>query len=188
MTPAAAAWTTEVYCRRLKAIQSLCVGMVLVLAVIATGFTMVVWLALDGLALAGQLYTIGGISIITIITGAITPFVPWFAWWQAGRLVQQKLPRIAKGHPELVDAATDTERLSELFAIKTYTEYAIPTGVAFVWAITYHIVSDTLILVWIAGLLIFLLFHYPSVGKFTTWMTWATEQIRTLRTPTKPAV
>jgi hypothetical protein len=166
----------------LQAIQSLCIGMVLVMLVISTGFTMVVWLALDGQALAGQLYTIGGISIVTIITGCITPFVPPIAWWIAKNQVNQRLPLMAKGHPELVEPTLDAQRLSELFALKTYIEYAIPVGVAFAWAITYHIVSDTRILVWIAGLLLFALLRYPTAGKYKTWMTWATAELGRFRT------
>lgn len=178
-------WKSASFVRRLKAIQSLCLSMVLVLTFIATGFTAVVWFALDGLALAGQLYTVSGISIVTILTGIVTPFVPLLAMRMSHQLVNSKWLVIAKSHPELVDPATDAQRLGELFAQKTYLEYAIPTGVAFAWAIIYHIVSDSLILGLIGLLMLFVLFRYPTQQRYFYWMEWATSKVSEARSSTQ---
>ena len=174
-------WDTIPYRRQLVAIQSLCLGMVGVMTFIATGFTAVVWLALDGQALAGQLYTIAGVSIITWMTGLLTPFVPLGTWWLSRSQTDTKLAEIAKSHPELLNYSTDVQRVTELFAYKTYIEYAIPTGFAFAWAIVYHIVSDSLILLWIGALLLLLLARYPSSAKYQEWMERALLDVQKRR-------
>jgi hypothetical protein len=156
--------------RRIGTLGTLCLGMMIGLVVITAGIWMVIWFALDGQPLTGHLFVVGGLPLITLITGVLTLFVPPIALWAGWA-------KSAAGLRELPPDA-DAEQLLDVFAGVVFTEYAVAGGVAFAWALVFHATSDPLMLLWIAALLAFMTTRYPTIARTRVWFNQATEQRR----------
>lgn len=169
------------FAQKLSVIRVACRGMIVILAGIAIGFSLVVYFALDGIPLAGNLLNIGGVSILAIITGLLTPVVPVVAWKVGQNRREEGIRKLVKQHPETMSTDADVEGLVEAFAGGTFLEYAICTGVGFVWAVVFHVISSPLMLVWIAFLILFLAFRFPSLARTKVWYDAAVVELARLR-------
>jgi hypothetical protein len=161
--------------RRLAALRGLCSVLMLALVVISAGFGLVVWYVLDGLPLAGRLVTIGGLSVITVATGVLTPLVPVVALWAGRRRGEAGLRELA-AEPSAGDEA-DAERLVDVFAGQTFTEYAVAGGVGFAWAVLFHVTSDPLMLLWVGGLVVFMAVRLPTTARARRWFDAAADRL-----------
>lgn len=155
--------------RRIGTLGALCRGMMIALVVVTAGIWMVIWFALDGEPLTGHLIVVGGLPVVTVVTGVLTLFVPPVALW-AGRA------KSAAGLREL-PADADDERLLDLFAGVVFTEYAVAGVAAFAWALVFHATSDPLMLLWIAAILAFMTTRYPTAARAKAWFDHAAAQL-----------
>ena len=169
------------FAQKLSVIRAACRGMMVILAGIAFGFSLVVYFALDGIALAGNMVSVGGVSILAIGAGVLTPFVLLVAWKLGQSKRDAAVRKLAAVHPEVVGSEAESEGLLDAYAGGKFTEYAITTGVGFVWAVVFHVISSPLMLLWIAVLIGFLAWRFPTVSNAKSWYDMAVQQLVRLR-------
>ena len=169
------------FAQKLSVIRTVCLGMMVILAGIAFGFSLVVYFALDGIALAGNMLSVGGVSILAIGAGVLTPFVPLVAWKVGQSKRAAGVRKLVDAHPEVIGSEAETEGLLDAYAGGKFTEYAIATGVGFVWAIVFHVISSPLMLAWIAVLIGFLAVRFPTVSNAKSWYNKAAQELIRLR-------
>ena len=158
--------------RRLANLRLLCLGLMLMLAVLSAGIGMVVWFVLEGLPLAGRRVTVGGVSLPTVVTGVLTLAVPVVALWVGRSRGEAWLSALAAEGPD-----DDTEKLLDVFAGVTFAEYAVAGGVGFAWATLFHLTSDPLMLLWVGGLIAFMALRYPTTGRARAWFDAAADRL-----------
>ena len=102
--------------QKLSVLRTVSLGMLAVIVVVSVGFALVVFYALDGVPLAGNRFTVEGVSVLAVAGVAATPVVLLAAFF-AGRAKRAALvERMNLDHPEVVGPEADAERLLNAFA------------------------------------------------------------------------
>ncbi len=140
-----------------------------VLVVISVGFSGVVFLTLDGVPLAGNRYTVGGLSVLTVAALVVTPFVPPIAFIAGRRKRAELVERTARAHPEVAGPESDAEGLVTAYVAGAFQESAVAVGFAFGLAILFHVISSPWLLGCIAVIWLFLALRLPSLPRARRW-------------------
>lgn len=175
--------TSPAFARRVGSLQTLCQGVIVGLVGLTIGFWMVVSYALDGIPLAGNLFQIAGISVVVWVAGIFTLAAPAAAIAVGRTKRRAGLARVAAAHPELAGSADESERVFDVFAAVVFAEYAVAGGTALALAVFFHLTSLFPILGFVAGLLIFLVLRYPTVGWARVWFAAAAGDLAVRRRP-----
>lgn len=147
--------------RRLRFLQTLCRGLIIGVIGINVVVGMIVWYALDGVPLAGHRFTVGGVSMMTVVAAVLTFLIPAVSLWVAKTKSRTALTE----HPGQV---------IEAFALKTGIEFLPIAGTGFVWAIFYHITAERMIWVLVACLLAYLFARFPTTKRANAWFAKVT--------------
>jgi hypothetical protein len=139
------------------------------LVVISVGFSGVVFLTLDGVPLAGNQYTIGGLSVLTVAALVVTPFVPVVAAVAGRRKRAELVERTARTHPEVAGPEADAEGLVTAYVAGAFQESAVAVGFAFGLALLFHVISSPWLLGCIAVLWLVLAARLPSLPRARRW-------------------
>ena len=155
--------------QKLSVLRTVSLGMMAVIVVVSVGFALVVFYALDGVPLAGNRFTVGGVSVLAVAGVAATPVV-LLAAFLAGRAKRAALVRrMNLDHPEVVGPEADAERLLNAFAGGQFTESAVAFGSALFLAILFHVISSPLLLACIAAIVLFLAARFPFARRVQGW-------------------
>ena len=174
------------FVQKLAVMRTVRRGMVAVLVVAATGFAMVVFFALGGVPLAGNRYTVHGVSVLALAGVAATPFV-LVAAYLAGRSKRAELlARLDTDHPELVGPDVDAERLLNAYAGGQFAEAAVAFSCALFLAIVFHVISSPLLLGCIGVIVLYLVARYPFEGRVKAWFDAQTTALRARRASGTP--
>lgn len=153
------------FLRRLGLLQTLCLGLMIGMVGVNLIVGTILWSVFAGVPLAGNRFTIGGVSIITIVAGVLTLIVPALCWWIAAK----------KTASAVAMADGNIERLTEAFAGKVAVECLPVAGLAFVWAILYHLTADPRMLLFVVGLIGYTIARYPSTRRANAWVASVTS-------------
>lgn len=156
--------------RRLRSIQTLYLALWVGLAGIAFGVGMVVGYALDWQPLAGNLVTVGGVSLATAAAAAVTLLTPPAALAVGRWKTAAERRAIAGIHPEVAGTAELADRKLAGFAAATFAEAVVPVGVGFAWSVLTHVTADWLMFPLVGLLLAWLAVRYPTVAKARAWL------------------
>ena len=157
------------FVQKLTLLRTVRLGMMAVLVVASAGFAMVVFYALDGVPLAGNRFTVRGVSVLALAGVAVTPFVP-LAAYLAGRSKRAALiERMNLDHPEVVGPEVDTERLLNAYAGGQFTESAVAFSAGLTLAIVFHVISSPLLLGCIGVIVLYLAARFPFAGRVKGW-------------------
>jgi len=169
------------FVQKLALLRTVRLGMMAVLVVASVGFSFVVFFALDGVPLAGNRYTIDGVSVLALAGVVVTPFVP-LAAYLAGRSKRAALvERMGLDHPEVVGPEADTERLLNAYAGGQFTEAAVAFSAALLMAIVFHVISSPLLLGCIGVLVLYLAARFPFAGRVKAWFDAELTALRARR-------
>jgi len=171
------------FARRLGVLRSLCQVVIGGLVVVTGGFWMVVWFALGGIPLAGNLYRIAGVSVVIWVAGLLTVAAPFVAIAVGRARGRAALSRVAAAHPELAGSADEAERVFDAFAAAVFAEYAVAGGTALALAVTFHLTSLFPVLGGVAALVLFLVARLPTAGRAKKWFTEAEAELAATRRP-----
>ena len=169
------------FARRVGVLRTLGLGFALVLSVVTVGFGMVVWFALDGVPLAGNLYKLAGVPVPTLAATVVvlaTPFVAVAAGQARGRA---GVRAVAAAHPELAGSADEADHLVDAFAGVVYAESAVAFGAGFACAVLFHITTDPVILAGVGMLVAFLVIRRPTLNRARDWLLRAAQTVEDLR-------
>src|SRR3954469_12548298 len=97
------------FARRVGSLQTLCLGVIVALVGITGGFWMVVWFALGGIPLAGNLFRVAGVSVVVWAAGRLTLAAVTAAPAVGRARGRAGLARVAAGHPELAGSPDEEE-------------------------------------------------------------------------------
>lgn len=171
------------FARRVASLQTLCLGVIVGLVGITVGFWMVVWFALDGIPLAGNLFQIAGVSVVIWVAGLLTASAMIAAPAVGRSRGRAGLARVAAAHPELAGSDDEAERVFDVFAAVVFAEYAVAGGTAFFLAVTFHVTSLFPVVGCVAALLGFLGARYPTGGRAERWFAKAAAELAVRRPP-----
>jgi hypothetical protein len=165
------------FAHRIGALRALGLAFALILAGITTGISMVVWFALDGVPLAGNLYKVGGVPVPTIVAGVIVLLTPVAAVLVGRAQGRAGMRQIAVSHPELAGSADEAERLADAFSAVVHAESAMTLLVGFGCAVLFHVTTDPVLLVGVGFLVLILVVRRPSLERARTWMATAADAV-----------
>ncbi len=174
------------FAQKLALLRTVRLGMMAVLVVASVGFAFVVFFALDGVPLAGNRFTVRGVSVLALAGVAVTPFLP-LAAYLAGRSKRAALvERMKLDHPEVVGPDVDAERLLNAYAGGQFTESAVAFSAGLALAIVFHVLSSPLLLGCIGVLVLFLGFRFPFEGRVKGWFDAETTALLARRASGTP--
>lgn len=169
------------FAHRIGALRALGLGFALVLTGVTLGFGMVIWFALDGVPLAGNLYRVAGIPVPTLVATVVVLATP-FAAVAIGRARGRKgVAHVAAAHPELAGSIDEAEHLVDAFAGVVYAESAVAFGAGFACAVLFHITTDPVILAEVGLLAGFLLARRPTLRQAREWILQAARVVELQR-------
>ncbi len=156
--------------RRLGGIQTLYLALCVGLAGLAFGVGMVVGYALDWQPLAGNLFTVGGVSLPTVIAAVVTLLTPAVAVAVGRRTAAAERRTIARSHPELAGTVELADRKLAGFAAVTFAEAVVPVVVGFAWSVLVHVTADWRLFPLVGLLLVWLAIRYPTTARAQRWL------------------
>jgi len=156
--------------RRLGGIQTLYLALCVGLAGLAFGIGMVVGYALDWQPLAGNLVTVGGVALPTVVAAGVTVLTPLVALLIGRRSAAAERQAISRSHPELVGTVELTDRKLAGFASVTFAEAILPIVVGFAWSVLVHVTADWRMFPLVGLLLLWLAARYPTTAKARQWL------------------
>ena len=169
--------------RRVGSLQTLCQGVIVAVVGITFGFWVVVATVFGGVPIAGNLFQIGGVSVVVWAAGLLTLAAPIVAiavgWWRG----RAGLARVAAAHPELAGSADEAGRVFDVFAAVVFAEYSVAAGTALALAVAFHLTSLFAILGCVAVLVLFLGVRYPTAERAKTWLGEARARLEATRPP-----
>lgn len=156
--------------RRLGGLQTLYLGLCVGLAGLAFGVGLVVGYALDWQPLAGNLVTVGGVSLPTVVAAGLTLLTPPAALLLGRRTAASERRAIARAHPELAGTAELADRKLAGFAAVVFAEAVVPVVVGFAWSVLVHVTADWRLFPLVGVLLVWLGVRYPTAGRARAWL------------------
>lgn len=169
--------------RRVGSLQTLCQGVIVGVVGITVGFWIVVATIFGGVPIAGNLFRLGGVSVV-VWAAALVSIAALVAAMMVGRSRGRVgLARVAAAHPELAGSAEEADRVFDVFAAVVFAEYAVAGGTALALAVTFHLTSLFPLLGFVAVLVLFLLMRYPTAGWAKVWLTAAQGRLDAMRPP-----
>jgi hypothetical protein len=158
---------------RQRALQVLCLGIIVSTALIVFAITLVVRYALGGRPILQNGAMVNGIPIVTVVGAVLTLSAVAIAVLVVPRVWSAGWKRIATQPPPSPEPGTapDTEadRLWKLYGQGKFIEYGLGDGAAILTAILYHLSADWLMLVFVAGMLGFLIVRFPTRTRMRAW-------------------
>jgi hypothetical protein len=164
---------------RQRAVRVACLGIVLGTAVVVTSITMVVRFALGGRPIMQNGALVAGIPVVTVFGAAVTLGAAAVASLVIPAMRRAGLKQIAAEPP---DPDADPERLWLLYAKTKFAEYGLADGAAVLTAVLYHLSADWLMIVFVGGMLAFLLVRFPTQAAVRRWYAEAEAELDRERT------
>jgi hypothetical protein len=166
---------------RLKALQVLCLGMMLGTVAFLVGAAMVVRFALGGRPIMQNGALAGGIPIVTVI-GAVVTLTAVAVATLLGPVVRKAgLKAVATTPPPPPEPGTapDTEAdwLWKVYAQGKFAEFGLADGAAILTAVLYHLSADWLMLVFVGGMLAYMAVRFPTAGRVRSWFDEAMPEV-----------
>jgi len=151
--------------RRVRLLRTLCLGLIVGMVGVNLIVSTILWFVFDGLPLAGNRYTVSGVSIMTLIAAVFTLLVPALCWFIAAK----------KTASAVAGAEGNIEKLTDAYAGKIAVECLPVAGLAFVWAILFHLTADPLMLLFVGGLIAYMIARYPTSRRANAWFARVTS-------------
>ncbi|MEO2092407.1 MAG: hypothetical protein ABGY75_23390 [Gemmataceae bacterium] len=164
---------------RQRAVRVACLGVVLGTAVVVTSITMVVRFALGGRPIMQNGALVAGVPVVTVFGAAVTLGAVAVASLVIPALRRAGIKQIAADPP---DPDADPEKLWLLYAKTKFAEYGLADGAAVLTAVLYHLSADWLMIVFVGGMLAFLLVRFPTKAAVRRWYAEAEEELDRERT------
>jgi hypothetical protein len=156
-------------------------------AMIASGFVLlglvssVVWFGLGGRSLV----KIGGTEVLTGIGAVLTLTAVALAVLLVPVLTKTGLRKVATEPPappeEGVEPDTELDRLWRVYAQGKFLEYGLAEGAAVVTAVLFHLSADWVMLLFVAGMIVFQIVRFPTEGRVRSWLSGAKAEVDRIR-------
>jgi hypothetical protein len=153
-----------VLARRLAAIRTLCLAVVVGLVGIAAGVSLIVGYALDGQPLAGNAVTVQGLPLPTLVAATLAVVAVGVAR-RLGRHRPVPLP-----HPELAGSPEAHDARLNGFAAAAFAEFAVAAGTGFACCALMHVTADYRLLAVVGGLVLYLAARFPTAARARRWL------------------
>lgn len=159
---------------RQRAVRVVCLGVVLGTAVVVTSITMVVRYALGGRPIMQNGALVAGVPVVTVFGAAVTLGAVAVASLVIPMLRRAGIRQVAAEPP---DPDADPERLWTVYAKTKFAEYGLADGAAVLTAVLYHLSADWLMIVFVGGMLAFLLVRFPTKAAVRRWYAEAAGEL-----------
>jgi hypothetical protein len=167
--------------QKMRAVRLLCLALIVFSIVVLIGVIGTVYFALGGQALPKNGAMLGGLPILTIIGGFVTLNAVIIGTVIEGFLRKQGLDAIATTPPAPPEAGAEVEsraeRILNVFAKIKFTQFALCEAACTVTAVMYHLSADWLMMVFAAGMPLFMLVKFPTTSATTRWYHEAVQTL-----------
>ena len=161
-----------------KALRFVCLALILGTVFVTIGVTATVKFALGGNSLPKLGASPGGIPILTIVGAVLTLSAVSVASLVVPFLTNVGLKKIAA---EPAADEPEVERIWTVYAKGKFVEFALAEGAAVITAILYHLSADWLMLVFVAGMVGFLIVRFPTLVRNRRWYDEAAGKLEVLK-------
>ncbi|MCU0704001.1 MAG: hypothetical protein MUF18_08500 [Fimbriiglobus sp.] len=166
---------------KLRGLRVLCLGMILFGVALLLMVSGVVWFGLGGRSLV----KIGGTEVLTAIGAVLTLTAVALAVLLVPVITRVGLRKVATEPPAPPDegAPPDTEldRLWRVYAQGKFLEYGLADGAGVVTAVLFHLSADWVMLLFVAGMVVFQIVRFPNAAGATAWLAAAKAEVDRVR-------
>ena len=164
-----------------RALRVVCLALIAGGVVLVAGPAAVVHFALNGqpgvrgpngnvLLGAGAVVTLSAVVAATLVVPAVL---------RAG--LRRAAFEVPAPPDEGAPPDTEADRLLGVYAQGKFSEYALAEGAAAVTAVLYHLSANPLMLVFVGGMVLYMVARFPTAGRVRGWMAGAADEVDRLR-------
>jgi hypothetical protein len=167
--------------QRARAVRLLCIALIVFSVVVIIGVVGTVYFALGGKALPKNGAQLSGMPILTVIAGFLTLNAVVLGSFLETTVRKQGLKAIATTPPAAPEAGAEPEskpeRILNVYAKIKFVQFALAEGAGVATSVMYHLSADWLMMVFAAGMPLFMLVKFPTTSATTRWYHEAVQTL-----------